>query len=83
MTQIVYMFMKEMILSLVGKVMWKAVAERASTRLLIFSLRKLESYSTNSVVRETVADVINSLRGKGLKVIEEESNESLLDTPTK
>jgi hypothetical protein len=63
--------MKEMILSLVGKVMWKAVAERASTRLLIFSLRKLESYSTNSVAKETVNDIINSLRGKGLKVIDE------------
>jgi hypothetical protein len=51
--------------------MWKAVAERASTRLLIFSLRKLESYTTNSVAKETVNDIINSLRGKGLKVIDD------------
>jgi len=74
---------KEMLLSLIGRVAWQAIFERASTRLVIFSLRKLESYSTNSVVRETVADVINSLRGKGLKVIEEESDESLLGASTK
>jgi len=83
MTQIIYMMVKEMLLSLIGRVAWQAIFERASTRLVIFSLRKLESYSTNSVVRETVADVINSLRGKGLKVIEEESDESLLGASTK
>jgi hypothetical protein len=71
MTQIVYMMIKEMLLSLVGRVAWQAIFERASTRLLIFSLRKLESYSTNSVVRETVNDIINSLKGKGLKVIDD------------
>jgi len=71
MTQIVYMMVKEMLLSLIGRVAWQAIFERASTRLVIFSLRKLESYSTNSVAKETVNDIINSLRGKGLKVIDE------------
>jgi hypothetical protein len=71
MTQIVYMMIKEMLLSLIGRVAWQAIFERASTRLVIFSLRKLESYTTNSVAKETVNDIINSLRGKGLKVIDE------------
>jgi hypothetical protein len=62
---------KEMLLSLIGRVAWQAIFERASTRLVIFSLRKLESYSTNQVVDDTVNDIINSLRGKGLKVIDD------------
>jgi hypothetical protein len=66
------MMIKEMLLSLIGKVAWQAIFERASTRLVIFSLKKLESYSTNQVVDATVNDIINSLRGKGLKVIDED-----------
>jgi hypothetical protein len=71
MTQIVYMMIKEMLLSLIGRVAWQAIFERASTRLVIFGLKKLESYSTNQVVDDTVNDIINSLKGKGLKVIDD------------
>jgi hypothetical protein len=39
--------------------------------LVIFGLKKLESYSTNQVVDATVNDIINSLKGKGLKVIDD------------
>jgi hypothetical protein len=62
---------KEMLLSLIGRVAWQAIFERASTRLVIFSLKRLESYSTNQVVDDTVNDIINSLKGKGLKVIDD------------
>jgi hypothetical protein len=71
MTQIIYMMVKEMLLSLIGRVAWQAIFERASTRLVIFGLKKLEGYSTNQVVDDTVNDIINSLRGKGLKVIDD------------
>jgi len=42
MTQILYMVLKETILSLLGRVMWKAIAERMATRLVVYGLKKLE-----------------------------------------
>jgi hypothetical protein len=70
MTQILYMVLKETILSLLGRVMWKAIAERMATRLVVYGLEKLEGYSTNYVVKDTVNDIKNQLKGKGLKVID-------------
>ena len=64
------MVLKETILSLLGRVMWKAIAERMATRLVVYGLEKLEGYSTNYVVKDTVNDIKNQLKGKGLKVID-------------
>ena len=69
MTQILYMLIKEMVLSMIGKVMWKAIAERLATRLVVYGLKKLEGYSTNEVTSGLVQDILASLEGKGLKAL--------------
>ena len=69
MTQILYMLIKEMVLSMIGKVMWKAIAERLATRLVVYGLKKLEGYSTNEVTSGLVKDILASLEGKGLKAL--------------
>jgi hypothetical protein len=70
MINIVFIMLKEILLSMVAKVAFKAVAERFATRLVVYGLEKLESYSTNYVVKDTVNDIKNQLKGKGLKVID-------------
>lgn len=71
MVNILFTLLKEVFLSLVAKVAFKTVLERFSTRLVIYGLEKLKNYASNEVVDETVQDVINQLKGKGLKVVEE------------
>jgi len=71
MVNILFTLLKETFLSLIAKVAFRAVLERFSTRLVIYGLEKLKVYSTNEVVDETVQDVINQLKGKGLKVVED------------
>jgi hypothetical protein len=71
MVTILFTMLKEIFLSLVAKITFKVVLERFSTRLVIYGLEKLKDYSTNDVVDETVQDVINQLKGKGLKVVDE------------
>jgi len=71
MTNIVYNLLKEVFLSLVGKLAFKVLAERFMTRLVIYGLEKIRSYTTNEVVEETVQDVLSQLKGKKLKVIDE------------
>ncbi len=61
---------KETLLAMIAKIGWRIVAERFLTRLVLWSLEKLAGMSTNQVVRETVADVVASLQGKGLSVID-------------
>ena len=71
MVSILFTMLKEVFLALVAKVAFKVVLERFSTRLVIYGLEKLKGYSTNEVVDDTVQDVINQLKGKGLKVVDE------------
>ena len=71
MTSILFTMLKEVFMSLAAKIAFKVVLERFSTRLVIYGLEKIKGYSTNEVVDETVQDVINQLKGKGLKVIDE------------
>ena len=71
MTTIAYSLLREVFLSLVGKLTFRVLAERFATRLVIYGLEKLRSYSTNDLVEETVQDVMSQLKGKRLKVIEE------------
>ena len=70
MINIAFVLLKEILLSMIAKVAFKAVAERFATRLVVYGLEKLESYSTNYVVKDTVNDIKNQLKGKGLKVID-------------
>jgi len=60
----------EMSIAIFGKVAWKAVFERFYTRLLIYSLNKIKDMNTNEVVDNTVQDIIDSLKGKKLAVID-------------
>lgn len=71
MHKIALIALKELLLATVAKVAWKAVAERFFTRLVVYGLEKLKALSTNDVVDETVDDIIQSLKGKRLKVIDE------------
>jgi hypothetical protein len=71
MVSILFTMLKEIFLSLIAKIAFKVVLERFATRLVIYGLEKLKNYSTNEVVDETVQDVINQLKGKGLKVVDE------------
>ena len=72
MTSILFVMLKEIFLGMLGKVAGKAIMERFATRLVIHGLNKLKDYSTNDVVDDTVQDVIDKLKGKKLKVIEDE-----------
>ena len=71
MVGILFTMLKEIFLSLIAKIAFKTVLERFSTRLVVYGLEKLKDYSTNDVVDETVQDVINQLKGKRLKVVED------------
>lgn len=63
-------FLKEFGLSMIGKIGWKVVGERFASRLVLYGLEKLKNYSTNDVVDSTVDDIIASLKGKKLSVID-------------
>jgi len=63
--------LKEIMISMAGKLLSKVVLERFATRLVVYGLNKLKLYSTNNVVDGTVDDVIKLLKGKKLKVIDQ------------
>jgi hypothetical protein len=69
MASVLYVMLKEILLSMVAKVAFKAVAERFATRLVVYGLKKLEGYSTNEVTSGLVKDILASLEGKGLKAL--------------
>ena len=71
MTTIMFNLLKETFLSLIAKIAFRTVAERFMTRLVIYGLQKLKDYSTNDVVDETVQDIIDQLKGKRLKVVDD------------
>lgn len=63
---------KEILLGLFFKIAWRSVAERFITRGVIWGLKKLRDFSTNDVFDETLTDIIASLRGKRLYVMDYE-----------
>lgn len=71
MISILFTALKEILMTLVFKLGFKILAERFATRLVIYGLEKLKTYSTNDVVDETVQDIINQLKGKKLKVVDQ------------
>lgn len=71
MINVVFMLLKEVVMGMVGRVLWKSIGERFATRLIVYGLGKLKDYSTNDVVDGTVDDIVASLKGKKLKVIED------------
>lgn len=71
MISIIFNLLKETTLSILGKVAWRAIFERLYTRLVIYSLNKIKNMSSNDVVDETIEDILNSLKGKRLKVVDD------------
>ena len=71
MTPVITALVKEVGLSLVGRLAFRVLAERFATRLVLYGLNKLQSQATNEVAKETVTDIISQLKGKKLKVIDE------------
>ena len=69
MVTIAFTMIKEILMGIVGKIAFKAIGERFATRLVVYGLDRLKKQTTNTVVQSTVDDVIKSLKGKGLKVI--------------
>lgn len=61
----------ESTLAVFGKIAFKAIMERFYSRLIIWSLEKLKSKTSNEVVQKTVDDIIASLRGKRLRVVDD------------
>jgi len=70
MVGIAFALIKEILLGVIGKVAFKAIGERFATRLVVYGLNKLKEKNSNTVVQDTVNDIIASLEGKGLKVID-------------
>ena len=71
MTPILINILKEATLSMIGKISWDVVFERFYTRAVVHGLNKIKDMETNEVVDDTVEDIINELKGKKLKVIDE------------
>lgn len=71
MVGILFSMLKEIFLALVAKIAFKVVAERFASRLVIYGLEKLKKASSNDVVDATVQDIIDQLKGKRLKVVDE------------
>jgi len=71
MTGVLLLLLKETTLSMFGKIAWKIIFERFYTRLIITGLNKLKSMSTNDISTDTINDIIDSLHGKKLRVVED------------
>ncbi|PNI06187.1 hypothetical protein C1N32_04090 [Vibrio diazotrophicus] len=61
----------EVLKGLFFQVAWKVILERFASRLVIWGLEKIKNLSTNDVTQETVDDIIQSLKGKKLKEVEQ------------
>ncbi|MCD8522568.1 MAG: hypothetical protein LRY66_06035 [Saccharospirillaceae bacterium] len=53
--------------ALIGRIGWKIIVERLITRLVVAGLRKLASMTTNTLMKETVEEIVNQLLKDGLK----------------
>jgi hypothetical protein len=71
MVTVIFALLKEIVFGMVGKIAFKHVGERFATRLVIHGLKKLKEKSTNDVVDGTVDDIIQSLKGKKLKIADD------------
>lgn len=68
---IILTLLKESLLALFFRIGWKVVVERALTRVVISSARKLAKLTTNNVDDAVVEDIVKSLQKKKLKVADE------------
>lgn len=57
----------EILQALFAKISWKIVLERFLTRLVVELLKWLRDLSSNQLVNTTLEDILNELRGKGLR----------------
>jgi hypothetical protein len=66
MGKIALRLLQEMGKGFIGRIAWKYVVERMMTRTAVHLLQKLADKSSNTLVDETVEDLINLLEGSGL-----------------
>ncbi|WP_019615482.1 hypothetical protein [Psychromonas ossibalaenae] len=59
----------EILQGMLFKMAWSVMAERFVTRLIIWGLEVLKSFTSNDVAQSTVDDIILSLQGKRLKEV--------------
>ena len=70
-------FLKELAWAMIAKLSFKVLVERFASRVLVWSLEKLKSSTENTLVDDTVDDVLVQLSGKKLPVIENHINSRL------
>lgn len=58
---------KDALSALLGRIAWNILVERLVTRIVVAGLRKLQSMTTNRLVKQTVDDILNQLQADGLK----------------
>lgn len=70
MLQVLWLALVEIIKAILLQVAWKEVASRFVQRLVITGLEKLAKWSSNDVTAQTCNDIVDSLKGKRLSVID-------------
>lgn len=78
---IVLNMIKDALLAMVMKVEWKVVIERATSRIVVRGLHRLASLSSNSLLTETVDDMVQQLERKGLPKAREAHNAAIKFKP--
>ncbi len=57
----------EILQAIMSQITWTVVLERFLTRLLVGTLKWLKELSSNQLVDETIEDILDGLRQKGLR----------------
>ena len=65
--------LKDAFSAVLGRISWRVIGERLATRLVVALLRKLQSMTSNRLVKETVDDFLNQLQADGLKKANEQN----------
>lgn len=63
---IVLNLVKDAVMAMLMKIQWKVVIERATSRLVVRGLHRLASLSSNTLMMETVDDLVAQIESKGL-----------------
>jgi hypothetical protein len=63
--------LKEIVIGMLKRVQWDVIAERLLTGLVVQSLEKIASMSSNELTKENVELIAAMLRGKRLKRADE------------
>ncbi len=62
-----FILLWEILQAIMSQITWTVVLERFLTRLLVGTLKWLKELSSNQLVDETIEDILDGLRQKGLR----------------